>query len=372
MGIGAVLLKSAKYAKRALNITPEFVFGTSANTIGKAARTTKGSIFQKAKAEVLAFEKEVARKKAAEGGFFKRMWNNIKGLKDIPQEVKASATKSRNQRAIVKLAAKKNMKPHTLAKMVTIKGGAKGLGKAIMKRLPFLQQAAWILMDAPNIYRAFRDEGIGTGLKETGWLLGEMGGLAAGSAIGTLICPGIGSIIGGIIGSVGVSMLRGGSYTDKKDQLKEEYKLSDEQISEYQKQGYTVDSMLNELKKSSTDASADTSSNQDQTSSGSASDSSSSNTSSDSTLNDTTSSSDMASATPLVSNPISTMPSFGGITSGLTPSYNFGYSVPFGMGMSSMNNPFAGAFNSTYTPILPPGQSLFDLYDFGYRFKYQG
>ncbi|MBP3846931.1 hypothetical protein J6I39_04195 [bacterium] len=374
MGIGSL-------AWKALKLAPEFILGTSSEVIGKAAKATKGSIFAKAKAGAKAFEKDIAAKHAAQGGFFKRLWHNSTHfVQDIIKDTKSAKYSAlrkavKNKDAIARLAAKNKTTEKAVAKAFVNKSTLKGFGKAVMKKMPFIGQILTLGFEIPNIYRATRDEGIATGLKETAWAAGELGGFAAGSAIGSVICPGIGTIIGGLIGCFGVSMLRGGNYTDKKEELMEKYQVTEEQISNAQKQGYTVDNLLEEMNSQA----AESSTKGQDASQGTQDENTSTNTSSSGSSNSSAGASSTGSAatgsdtatttaqqpTTTVTTPFPTPWSMSGFAMGT--GMGMGMFNPFGMGMG-MYNP-ASAVAST---LLQPGENIFEKYPMGYKFQYMG
>ena len=240
MGIMSIALKALSYGKRALKVAPEFFLGDSAELVGIAMRKKSGSIFTKAKAGAKALEKSVIKKSATQGNFAKRVLNN---LFSTPSTIKHFA---KMEAQAAKAAGKS-----------ALLGGLKGVGKGIAKKMPFIGAAITIAMEAPNIYRAFKDGGVGAGLKEIGGAAVELGGMAAGAAIGTAICPGIGTIIGGIIGGIAGTLIRGKTFTEKQAEAKaqeqlpqytpediarlQEYGFTMEEIQKMQESGYTIE-----------------------------------------------------------------------------------------------------------------------------------
>jgi len=87
-------------------------------------------------------------------------------------------------------------------------GGSKGFFKGLGKRMPLIGTAICLLIEIPNLFKAFtsKDGGVVTGTVETaktGIKLGAYaGGAAAGAAIGTAIFPGVGTFIGAILGGM--------------------------------------------------------------------------------------------------------------------------------------------------------------------------
>ena len=238
MGILSIARKAISFGRRALNVTPEFLIGDSSEIIGKAMRSQKGSIFKKVKAGAKALEADVIAKKATQGGFAKRVLNNLRPKFYLDQMKKGANA--------AKLAGKSKFL-----------GGLKGLGKGIAKKMPFIGAALTIAFEAPNIYTAFKEGGFGAGMKEVGGAAVELGAMAAGAAIGSAICPGVGTIIGGIVGAIGGALLRGKTYSEKKaeqeaiaqlPQYKKEdieklysYGFTDEEIEQLRQNGYTME-----------------------------------------------------------------------------------------------------------------------------------
>lgn len=191
--------KGLNQAKRILNVAPEMMLGTGSDLIGEAARNTKGSFYTKAKAGFLALEKDLENKKATQGGFLKRLFNN---LKTTPKDIKIAAKDGYNA---AKTAGKNK-----------IWGGTKGFFKGVSKKMPFIGALLTVAFELPNIFTATKEQGIGQGIKEVGKAGSRLAGGAIGAAIGSAICPGIGSIIGWIAGDWITSKVVGKSYSEQK------------------------------------------------------------------------------------------------------------------------------------------------------------
>ncbi len=241
MGILSLAKKAISLGRRALNVAPEFLLGDSSEVIGKAMRNKKGSIFSKAKAGAKALEADIAAKKATQGGFAKRVINNLKPKFYINQ--------IKNGANAAKVAGKSSLW-----------GGIKGLGKGIAKKMPFIGAALTVLFEAPNLYTAFKEGGFSAGMKEVGGATVELGCMAAGAAIGSAIFPGVGTIIGGIVGAIGGALLRGKTYTEKKAEQEaiaqlpkytkediaklQEYGFTPEEIEQFRQNGYKMEDIL--------------------------------------------------------------------------------------------------------------------------------
>jgi hypothetical protein len=223
MGAISALLK---YGRRAVKVLPEFIIGTGSDTVGAAMRKTKGSIWTKIKKGAVALEDDVAKKSARKGGFFKR---TTKDLVSTPK-------------AIVK-GAKAGARAAKKAGKSAIKGIFKGGLKAIAKRMPCIGAVITLAIEAPNICKTFKHDGFMAGMKEIGGAGLELGCMAAGAAIGSAICPGIGTIIGAIVGGIGGSLLRGQTTSEKRDIIKGAG-ISDDQIDQLKKEGYSYDDMI--------------------------------------------------------------------------------------------------------------------------------
>ena len=196
--------KAVNYGRRALKVTPDFLLGETSEVVGKGIKNTKGSIFAKAKGGVLALEKHVAQA-STKGSFFTRLW---KGIASTP------AAFSKNIKQGVKVAGR-------LGKSKTW-GVFKGIGKTISKKMPIIGALLTIATEIPNIYRAFRDGGFGAGLKEIAGAGLKLGCMSTGAAIGSAICPGVGTLIGGIIGTVAGRLIRGKTFTEKQEEAKQQ------------------------------------------------------------------------------------------------------------------------------------------------------
>ena len=81
-----------------------------------------------------------------------------------------------------------------------------------------------LAFELPNIFRATKNEGIGSGLIETGKAAAKLGGWTLGAAIGQALIPipVVGAIVGGIAGDLLVSKIVGKSYSEKQAEKEEE------------------------------------------------------------------------------------------------------------------------------------------------------
>lgn len=198
MGLVSMAPKILSYGKRIANVLPESVLGNGAEIAGKAMRTTKGSAFTRAKSGFLALEKDIEKKQKLNGNFFKRITSN---LDRIPSLTKAGAR-----------AAKIKGKSSIL-------GGIKGFFRGLGKNMPFIAAASTLIFELPNIWTATKEQGIGAGVKELAKAGARLTGGAAGAAIGSALCPGIGTFIGWIAGEWLTSKVVGKTYTEQKDEL---------------------------------------------------------------------------------------------------------------------------------------------------------
>lgn len=217
MGLVTMIPRLMGYGKRIAKATPELLLGTGSDVIGAAARGTKGSVLTKARAGFRALEGDIAKKQIKHGGFFKRLFHN---LKTTPSTIAAS-TKAGSRAA--RMAGKS-----------TLKGGIKGFFKGVGKKMPFIGAALMVISELPNIFKATKEQGIGQGIKETVKAGARLGGGAIGAAIGSAICPGIGSLIGWVAGEWLAGKVVGKSYSEKK--ADEEMKSQEELIAQQEAQ----------------------------------------------------------------------------------------------------------------------------------------
>lgn len=90
-------------------------------------------------------------------------------------------------------------------------GAIKGLGKAMPAVFGFLT----ILGEVPNIYKATKEKGFVQGLKETGKTAARLTTGALFAAVGSAICPVVGSFAGWMIGDFIASKIVGKSYSEQ-------------------------------------------------------------------------------------------------------------------------------------------------------------
>lgn len=227
MGLVSALPKVWNYAQRAVKVYPSAVFGARGQEVMtqayQQAFTAPGAIKynifndqwwkqlgQGTKAAGKAAEKYAAS--FAGKGFWSAAKASVLG---IPAKV------AQGWRVGGALAAKQGA-----SALGRFWGSTKGAFVGLGKKLPVIGSLLLVACEIPNIYRATKNEGIGSGVVETGKAAARIGaatvGASAGAAIGTAICPGIGTAIGGLIGWIGGEWLAkkvvGKSYSEKQEE----------------------------------------------------------------------------------------------------------------------------------------------------------
>jgi gas vesicle protein len=247
MSLASLLVKGASkalgYGKRIAKVAPDFLLGETSDVVGGAMRHTKGSLFTKGKAGFHALEKHVARQ-SKNGSFFTRV---VRNLKTTPSALKNGY---KTAAATAKAAGKSG-----------VIAGAKGAGKALLKKMPLIGAVLTIGLEVPNIVKAFKDGGFKAGMKEIGGAGVELGCMAGGAAIGSAICPGIGTAIGAVVGGIVGMFARGKTHSEKKAEEEalaqqqaqlpqysendvknlKEYGFTDDEIAQLQQAGYTME-----------------------------------------------------------------------------------------------------------------------------------
>ena len=187
-------------------------------SIGRIAKATGRLIFQDDAFLKVAGNTLTASKKA-------QGWNNIhKQIGDA--FVKAeNATKDKPfWDSIKKLVTEfpKDMKNGWAAKGAWEK--FKGIGGQLLRRLPLL----FVAMEIPNIYSAFKDEGLIGGITETLKSGTRFAASMAGFAVGQALIPI--PLLGGLIGCFATDFLTskilGKSHTEKKQEMQEAFAQS--------------------------------------------------------------------------------------------------------------------------------------------------
>ncbi|MBO7672776.1 hypothetical protein J6S88_05130 [bacterium] len=231
MGLGTVIGKTFK-------VCISGIFGTGMETFSKSFRRyafknagaksifSSGGLNQgffrnagKAFEDVAAHETKMAAKN---GGVLRNLWKQIC---DIPHCFK-SYTK-----AGVRLAKMKNT-----SKLL---GGLKGFGKAFMKKMPLIGGIIWAASYGGDVVAAFKNGGIGAGLKELGKSAGKLvldvGGFMLGTACGGLVGGIVGSIAFGAIGNA----IFGKGYKEKMAEAEEQQQQQAAQYMPQDGQYYT-------------------------------------------------------------------------------------------------------------------------------------
>lgn len=205
------------YAKRIAKAAPDAIFGTGSEVAGAAMKTAKGSIWTKGKAGFKALEGMQAT-----GSFWTRATANLGLIKSMPLEA-AKAAKAAGKGIFGQIGA-----------------GTKGLFKGLGKNMPFIAAATTLLFELPNIWKATKEQGIGQGIAEVGKAGARLAGGAALAAVGSAICPGIGTMVGWFVGDWLTSKIVGKSYTEQKAEAEEkaQQEIAAAQQQAAQFQGY--------------------------------------------------------------------------------------------------------------------------------------
>ncbi len=206
MGLVSFAPRLVKYGKRVLNVYPEFVLGTGSDVVGAAMRSQKGSVLNKAKAGFKALEDDIAAKQLSKGGFFRRLGANLN-----PKNLWKSLNESRKAGVAAAKSAHKS----------AFWGGTKGFFKGIGKKMPFIGAVLTLAFELPNIWTATKEQGIGTGLKETAKTASRLTGGAIGGAIGAAVGGPIGAMVGWVAGEWLTGKVVGKTYSEKKMEAEE-------------------------------------------------------------------------------------------------------------------------------------------------------
>lgn len=197
------------YVKRAAKVLPDLVLGSSSEVAGKAIKATKGDVFTKAKAGFKAVENL-----SSKGSFFTRITKNLGRIKSCTT-------------AGIRAGAKKGF-------FGKITGGLKGLSRGLGKNMPFIGALMMIGFELPNIFKATSEKGLWQGVKETAKAGARLTGGAVGAAIGTAVCPFLGSLVGWIAGEWLTSKIVGKSYSEKKAEEEEALAQQTQQVQQMQ------------------------------------------------------------------------------------------------------------------------------------------
>ena len=207
------------YITRAAKLYPDFVLGTGNEPFTKAMQAAvKGrktanqnyfeAVWQGTKDGVKAAEAHNEQMIKRDGGFWKNTW---KALKTTPKKIRQGWA------AGGRIADRANKTG--LAKFWSqFKGSMNGLGK----RMPLIGTLLIAVTELPNLFSAFKDEGLFGGVLETGKTALRLGAGMTGAAIGQALIPIpiVGGLVGYMAGDWLMSLLTGKSHSEKKEELK--------------------------------------------------------------------------------------------------------------------------------------------------------
>lgn len=230
MGIGTIASNGWKYIKRAGKMYPDFVLGTGNEAFCEAMRSTVKnrklngqkyleSVWSGIKNGAHAAEQHNAMLKTKHGGFWKSTWEALKTTpKKIMQGWKAGGRK-----------ADRAGKTGFSKGWTQFKGALSGLAK----RMPLIFTLMVILPEIPNIFSAFKDEGLGGGVGETCKTALRVGaGTAMGAITQALIpVPFVGFMAGYMAGDWLMSKFTGKSHSEKKAEAEQ---AQQEQLAQQQ------------------------------------------------------------------------------------------------------------------------------------------
>ena len=197
MTIGSIAGRIRNYGRCGAN----FILGTGADTIGEsvkkavlARKDTSTSLF-KAIGNGFGEGFKATNAVAKEKGFFRPLWDSIKGLpKDMGEGWKGAVKDGKG--LFGKIG--KSLKP-------------------VGKILPFAFNALFLLSSVPSVVARAKDEGVWGGVKEAAKAIAKMGVYAVGIAVGAAFGP-VGSFACAMgIGMLG-DMILGPDYKTKKAQ----------------------------------------------------------------------------------------------------------------------------------------------------------
>lgn len=236
MGISSIASVGWKYVKRAGKLYPDFVLGTGNEKFTKAMRETINnrklnnqsyfeSVWSGIKNGTLKAEQHNALMQKRYGGFWQSTWA---ALKTFPDKV------AQGWRVGGKLADKAG-KTGLSKFWAQFKGSMSGIGK----RMPLIGTLLIGITELPNIFSAFKDEGLIGGIKETAKAGLRLGGGMAGAAIGQALIPipVVGSLVGYAVGDWLMSKFTGKSHSEKKAEAEDAIKQQQLALQQMQQQG---------------------------------------------------------------------------------------------------------------------------------------
>lgn len=193
----------AKVATRVVKAVTKSVSGSAAKTVSKKS----GSIWAGAKSSPKAL---------GDGkGLANRAVNKLTNTAAKPSFWKSIGN-----------AVSNVLKPITKYAPKALKVGAK-----FAKRIPIIGTAVTIAVEAPNIYKGYKKEGWTGAMKQVGGAGVELGCMAAGAAIGSIV-PGLGTGIGAVVGGLVGWGIRAFTFPEPDDDEEVTKPKSDEKTKE--------------------------------------------------------------------------------------------------------------------------------------------
>ncbi len=220
MGISSIASVGWKYIKRAGKLYPDFVLGTGNEKFTQAMRKT------------------IENRKINNQSYLESVWS---GIKNGTKEAEAHNCFMTNKYGGFWQSTWANLKsfPHKVAQgwkvggMLADKAGKTGISKfwsqfkgsmsGIGKRMPLIGTLLIAVTELPNIFSAFKDEGLVGGIVETGKAGLRLGAGMAGAAIGQALIPIpiVGGLVGYMAGDWLMSKFTGKSHSEKKAEAEE-------------------------------------------------------------------------------------------------------------------------------------------------------